>query len=109
MSLKHNGVLALSFSHIHFQLNRAMKRQLEKNPVYNVGEKKSQNQFFKVCDFQNHLNHLHASSPLARNRGWRKDGMGVHSCFLTFQLLVSVIMGTGYQLLLELFQKELHY
>ena len=29
--------------------------------------------------------------------------------FLTFQLLISVIVGTGHQLLLELFQKELHY
>lgn len=35
--------------------------------------------------------------------------MQVNSDFLTFQLLVSVIVGTCYQLLLELFQKELHY
>lgn len=35
--------------------------------------------------------------------------MQVNSVFLTFQLLVSVIVGTCYQLLLELFQKELHY
>lgn len=35
--------------------------------------------------------------------------MGVNSVFLTFQLLISVIVGTGHQLLLELFQKELHY
>lgn len=39
----------------------------------------------------------------------KKDKIEVNLVFLTFQLLISVIVGTGHQLLLELFQKELHY